>query len=345
MKELKLMAFTTKGLALAEKVIAGLDPKEWSCQAGTTRKESPFYINTSLGEWTRAAFQTAQAILFLGACGIAVRSIAPYLESKASDPAVLVADEGGNFVISLVSGHLGGANKLTSEVARILKAIPVITTATDVAGCFPVDVWAKEQGLAICGLKEAKAVSAALLEGRTVGFTSDFPVKGDLPQGLEWKNTGQTGIAVTIDETRNPFDTTLRLVPPVLCIGIGCCRGTGAREISLAVDKAFSQQGISPQAAAGVFSIDFKKDEPGLLAFCRERGLPFITYSATALGQLQGAFSSSPFVEEVTGIDNVCERSAVLGSGGGRLVIRKYTGKGVTVAAAQQDYTVSFDEL
>ena len=130
-------------------------------------------------------FQSMDALLFIGACGIAVRSIAPYLQGKDKDPAVVVLDERGIFAISLLSGHLGGANELTAVLANLTGAIPVITTATDINGRFAVDVFAKKQNLWISDLKAAKAVSAAVLDEEPVGFFSEFPVTGEIPCELQ----------------------------------------------------------------------------------------------------------------------------------------------------------------
>ena len=346
MKLLELIAFTEKGFEVAGRIVAGLDAREWSCRIGTTMKGHPCSIGKPLSRWTEEAFANARAIVFVGASGIAVRSIAPFLKSKAVDPAVIVVDDAGQFVIPLVSGHIGGANRLARTIAEIVGAVPVITTATDVNGRFAVDEWAREQGLAICTLAEAKAVSAALLAGRTIGFQSDFPVSGVLPEGLVDAAEGEIGIAVTLDDRAAPFATTLRLIPRMVTLGIGCRKGKTAEEIAGAVELALAGQRISRQAVAGVYSIDVKAEEPGLLAFCRERDLVFRTFSAEELNRVQGDFSASAFVSGVVGVDNVCERSAVLGGRSGkesRLVIRKQAHQGVTVAAAvRADYRVTF---
>ncbi len=348
MKLLQLIAFTGKGLEVAGRISAGLDAGEWTCRIGTTLKDHLYSIGKPLGLWTEEAFANARAIVFVGASGIAVRSIGPFLKSKAVDPAVIVVDDAAHFAIPLVSGHIGGANRLARTIAEIVDAVPVITTATDVNGCFAVDEWAREQGLAICTLAEAKAVSAALLAGKTIGFYSDFPVSGVLPEGLVVAADGEIGIAVTLDEEASPFATTLRLIPRLVTLGIGCRKGKSAEEIAGAVDLALAGQRISRQAVAGVHSIDVKAEESGLLAFCRERGLLFRTFSAEELRLAEGEFSASAFVAGVVGVDNVCERSAVLDSGsggyGGRLVVRKQAHQGVTVAAAVRgDYRVRFE--
>lgn len=347
MKQLEIITFTANGLEIAKRIAAGLDVKEWTCRIGTTLKDHPCSIGKPLSWWTEEAFANAGVIVFVGASGIAVRSIVPFLKSKAEDPAVIVVDDAGCFAISLVSGHIGGANRMARTIAEIVGAVPVITTATDVNSCFAVDEWAREQELAICTLEEAKVVSAALLAGKTVGFCSDFPVSGTLPEGLADAAEGEIGIAVTLDEEAAPFATTLRLIPRLVTLGIGCRKGKSAEEIARAVDLALAGQGISRQAAAGVYSIDVKAEEPGLLAFCRERRLPFGTFSAEELNRVQGDFAASAFVSGAVGVDNVCERSAVLGSGSGnesRLVIRKQAHQGVTVAAAiRGDYRVTFE--
>ena len=139
-------------------------------------------VDESIKEWTKARFADCDAIIFIGACGIAVRSIAPFVKSKKVDPAVVVVDEQGKFAISLLSGHIGGANELAQEVAEIVHGQPVVTTATDLNNKFAVDVFAKKNGCFISDMNLAKEVSAALLAGKEVGFASDFPWLGEIPE-------------------------------------------------------------------------------------------------------------------------------------------------------------------
>ena len=138
----------------------------------------------SAKEFTRRCFAGCDAIVFIGAAGIAVRMIAPLVKAKDTDPAVLVIDEKGRFVIPILSGHIGGANALAMRLATLLHATPVITTATDVNGVFAVDVWATQNGCAIPDTQHIKAVSAALLVGQSVGVQSYFGICGTLPMGV-----------------------------------------------------------------------------------------------------------------------------------------------------------------
>lgn len=273
-----------------------------------------------LDEWTKEHFSHEDGLIFVGSCGIAVRAIAPYVTSKVTDPAVVAADETGTFAVSLLSGHLGGANALAEDVAQALDALPVITTATDRAEIFAVDTWAKEQGLAIANPHRIKDVSARLLAGGTLRFGTDVVVSPCLPSG-----------------------DGLHLVPAVLTLGVGCRKGTAQAALDAAFSQVLSAENYHPEALKQVCTIDRKAEEPGLLAFCQSRRVPLRTYTAEELQAVPGTFTGSDFVRQVTGTDNVCERSALLGSGPeGRLLVRKTIFDGITMALAIEPCTVTF---
>ena len=292
----------------------------------------------SLPDFTGTVFDR-DAIVFVGACGIAVRAIAPHVASKKSDPAVLCLDEKGQFVISLLSGHIGGANRLAHRLARALGATPVITTATDVNGRFSVDAWAAERDMAISDMAVAKRVSAEIL-------TRDIPFWADeggepprLPDGLVWQNTGELGICVSVRDI-TPFAETLLLTPRALRVGIGCRRGTSKEAIDAAIDHVFAENHLRPEAVAEAASIDVKQDEAGLLAACAGRGWPARFYSAEELVQVAGSFTPSAFVKNTVGVDNVCERAAA--ATGGRIIVPKTALNGVTVAVAETEWRIGF---
>lgn len=286
-----------------------------------------------------AAFSASDALIFVSSCGIAVRSIAPYIRSKTEDPAVIAADEAGRFVISLLSGHMGGANALAGQIAAAIGAIPVITTATDVNSRFSVDTWAKNNGFAIDDMQAAKAVSAAILEA-DVPLTSAFPITGELPNGVIPGQSGDVGITLSY-RNAEPFGTTLRLIPQCLSVGVGCRRGTGAEAIARAVEQVLDENGLDARAIKCVASIDLKQDEPGLITFCEKAGLPLRFYSAEQLNALAGEFTPSRFVRETTGVDNVCERASMIGAK--ELIVKKTAINGVTVAVALIKTEVRFE--
>ena len=329
----------------------------------------------NLKEWTKKAFADSDAVIFVGATGIAVRSIAPYLKGKTVDPAVLVVDELGKFVISLVSGHIGGANELCSHLAGGLGFIPVITTATDLNARFAVDVFARKNRLSIGDMKLAKMISARLLDGETIGFSSDFSWSGQLPGGLEQEAKKQTegdqgdpavlelekmeqsngqqsdledqrpeyGICITVNKEKRPFPHTLHLIPRIAVLGVGCRKGILKETLEEFLLGFLKENQIAFESLKAVCSIDRKKEETAILAFCQKYQLPFAVYSAQELSQVPGAFSGSAFVADQVGVDNVCERSAVKGSGNGKLLIRKKAEGGMTAALAIEEWRAYFE--
>ena len=338
-----LISYTARGRALGAKVADILRAEGHSCRTFALPKffeEGDEPLTLSASDWAEKAFAEADALVFCCASGIAVRAIAPYVRDKRTDPAVLVLDEGGTFVIPLLSGHLGGANALATDIAIKLGATPVLTTATDVNGLFAVDVFAKANDLYIEDMALAKAVSAALLAGKKVGFRTDLPVTGVLPRELT-EDEAELGILVSAADNK-PFPRTLQLVPRRYAAGLGCRRGKSEEELEACLRENMVRCGVSVHELKALASIDLKRDEPGLLALANKLGLPFVTYSAEALQAVPGDFTTSAFVKETTGVDSVCERAAVLASGG-QLIVRKTAENGMTFALAKQEEAIRFE--
>ena len=346
----RLAEHVARGLARGEGIAGGSESERWAvsvaCGFGPGKVD--------LAQWTRESFAAADALLFVGAAGIAVRAIAPYVRSKTSDPAVLVMDVGGTWVIPLLSGHIGGANRLAQRIAGLSGARPVLTTATDVRGLWAVDDWATGCGLVIANPGAIKAISSKLLAGDTVRVRSDVAFSDSPPAQVELVDAfrdaaGDRGPDVLISAFAPASDghgTFLRLIPRVVRVGIGCRRGVAQEQVEAAWRVALDtlvERGVGfldERAVLGVYSIDLKAHEPGLLAFCVRHGWPLTTHSADELAAVEGDFSGSPFVREVTGVDNVCERAARLG--GARPLLSKLVHDGVTIALACDDITLAF---
>ncbi len=243
-------------------------------------------VQESISEWSRTHWNE-DALIFIGSCGIALRAVASCVESKLTDPAVLVIDEKGIFCISLLSGHLGGANELCRQISSTIGARAVITTASDVNGLLAIDLWADQQGIAIADKEAVKEFAAKLLRR-----------------------------------------------DQVVVAGIGCKKGTPYERIRDVVEEACKEIKIQTDHIKLIASIDLKKEEEGLVAYAKSLQLPFVTYSSQVLARVQGEFSASSFVKEITGVDNVCERSALASCKDGRLLMKKYAKQGVTVAFA-----------
>ena len=285
-----------------------------------------------------------QDIICVCAAAIAVRTIAPYLKSKVTDPAVLVADESGKFLISLLSGHIGGANEWCKELADSIGAIPVITTATDTRGMFAVDMFAAEHNMKIVNPVMIQDISGRILNGEAVGITGDETfVKMLRETEKQWNGQitytdnadgkYESGVQIISHPDENVvFKRTLKLVPQNLAVGIGCKKGKTAEEIEQVVKKVFDMNNLMPEAIAVAASVDRKADEQGIIEFARKFKVPYRTYTPEALREIEGDFSSSAFVNEQIGVDNVCERSACAASGGGRKLAGKTADNGITVA-------------
>lgn len=341
--EVRIVSYTAKGGQTAHRIDEALSERGHNCRRFALPKflsagDEP--LTVSAEQWAGNGFQNADALIFVCASGIAVRAIAPWVRDKKTDPAVLVLDEHGTFAIPLLSGHIGGANMLAKTLSEALGAVPVITTATDINDLFAVDVFAKNNRLFITDMHLAKEISAALLSGEPVGFSSDLPVSGALPKGLV---TGDAPIGVCVSrEDKTPFAKTLRLIPQRVALGAGCRRGKDPAAFDAFVRRELAAHGVSVNELCCAASIDLKKDEPALLAFAKANGLPFCTYSADELNTAAGEFSGSAFVKKTTGTDCVSERAAVLACGG-ELIVRKIAEDGMTVALARSKEGISFE--
>lgn len=299
-------------------------------------------------EWAGEQMRSGHALLFIGACGIAVRAIAPYVSDKLHDSPVLVMDEKGQYIVPILSGHMGGANELAIEIAKKTGAIPVITTATDLNQKFAVDVFAKKNGLSIMNREGIAKVSAKVLAGQEITIsveTGHVAEPFHLPEGVKFVSyppEEPVDILVTTEETDASF--LILLKPREYVIGMGCKKGKEPEKIEMLINKSMEAAGLQKNQIFALASIDRKKEEAGFLLWSRKAGVPFLTFSAERLQEVEGDFSSSAFVKEKTGADNVCERAAVKACGTeGKLVYEKHAEDGMTIAIAKREWSVFFD--
>jgi precorrin-4 C11-methyltransferase len=287
------------------------------------------------------AFPRCRGHVFVMAAGIVVRAIAARIRDKSVDPAVVVVDERGRHAVSLLSGHLGGANELAAAVAAITGGAPVITTATDVQGKPAIDLIAKALGLAIENPAAIAPVNAALLAGRAIGLHDPLELlAGRLPRARPvdlarpWRGRGPC-VAVDDREIAAP-PRALVLRPPSLAAGIGCNRGTPAGEIRDRLHACLAEAGLSPASLARLASIALKADEAGLLELARESGLPIEFFERRALRRVEGDVPNpSARVAAHVGVKSVCEAAAILAARGGPLIVPKRVSRNVTIAIAR----------
>ncbi len=345
--KVSVIAFTKNGCILCKKLndalqMASYDSTAYSLQQYAS-ESGLAAISGSLSEWTKRQFEEVDGIVYIGATGIAVRSIAPFLKSKTVDPAVVVLDELGQFVIPLLSGHIGGANELAIKIADLMQATPVITTATDLNNQFAVDVFAVKNHLYIARMDLAKNISAAVLRQEEIGFDSELEVMGELPPALVRDADCKLGIFISEQEVKQPFEQTLHLIPQRIFVGFGCRKAKPLAEIEEFVLETLEKHGISIHAVAKVATIDLKKQEAGLLQFCEHYHLPLEFFSAEELKEQPGEFEESDYVQTVTGIGNVCERAALAVSNQGRIILHKTAKNGMTISLARKEGSVCFE--
>ena len=315
---IRILHFTDKGKALSEKLKENLAMHD----AVIVPKGTP------LASVCDDAFADNEALVFVGAAGIAVRAIAPFVRDKLKDPPVIVIDENGSFVIPILSGHVGGANSLAIRIAEAIHAQPVITTATDVSGAFSVDVFAGENELRIVNRDGIAKVSSSALEGKPVTIC----IKGYPPEE-------PVDVLIADEEDSKGLKDPAKIVlcPKRYAIGMGCRRGKSFEELRAFAEEILRDNGIDINDAGCIATIDVKKDEEGLKRLSQAWHMPLITFEAGLLAKVEGSFSHSETVLEKVGVDNVCERAAVLAAGkGSRLKVKKTARDGMTIAVAER---------
>ena len=261
-------------------------------------------------------------------------------------------DEAGQFVIPVLSGHLGGANELAQQIAESLHSAAVVTTATDVNGLFAVDVFARKNGLRVCNPEAIRHVSGKLLQGEIIVMAVDPACMSpeemaELQPPKEVKliswNEAQAEHAVDVWITKKePQEDrkTLVLAPKTAVLGMGCRKNKSYNEIKQMIKTLVDSRKIDLDDIYALASVDVKEKEPGLQELAQHLRVPFVVFSAGELKKVPGDFTASAFVSRTVGVDNVCERAAVAAADGGSLLIHKQAMDGVTIAVAKREKIV-----
>lgn len=351
--KISVISFTEQGERLSERIKRQITEHEVAlftkCSALFMKKVEARKIEIPLGIWTEEQMKEKNAVVFIGACGIAIRAIAPYISNKLLDSPVIVIDENGRYVIPVLSGHIGGANELAIVLAEKLGAEPVITTATDIQQKFAVDLFAKKNHLHIKNQEGIAKVSAKVLCGEPLKIaveTGHLQKTAEFPNGIlqvEYPPQEKTDILVSGEGER--YEALITLCPKEYVIGIGCRKGKESERLNTFIEQVLQKQGIELWQIYGIASIDLKADEPAICTWSAKHRVPFFTYSCEELEKVEGCFQESDFVKQTVGVGNVCERAALNAAGkNGRLVGRKYAEDGMTIAIAKREWSVKPDE-
>ena len=383
--KLAIISFTENGIKLSQTVAKRLSRRKVTlytkCSRYTAEDLKVQRVKESLQVWTAQRMAEGDALLFIGACGIAVRAIAPNLTDKLHDVPVLVMDEEGQYVIPILSGHVGGANELAHELAGLMDACPVITTATDVQKKFAVDLFAKRNHLEIMNKDGIAKVSAKALAGEQLTIAvrakniecyhpkfcevceEDFTeAENQLLREASMHKQDQEAcvvepplrlvpyvknqqIDIVVSETPDNKNALIWLRPRRYVVGMGCRKNKDTEELLAFYQETLEQAMVELGEVYALASIEKKKDEPGLLAISERMRIPFFTYTAEELNRVGECVHSSEFVKAQVGVDNVCERAALAGCGvSGWLIYEKHAFDGMTIAIAERNWSVILDE-
>lgn len=289
-------------------------------------------------------FEEDTAMVFVGAVGMAVRLIANHVNDKLSDPPVVVIDERGQYVIPILSGHVGAANDLANELATLVKGIPVITTATDINGKFAIDVFASKNKLFITDKDKIKKISSRILSDETIQISSSFSVEGTIPdQVVMVKYPPRMNVDVIVSE--NVDDSkfcTLHLIPKRIVLGIDCKKGIDADVLKKFVVNQLNRCNITLDNLSAITSINSLSSENAISSLTKGRRIPFNTYSIEELVAAEGEFDNSDFIEEP--ISDIAARSALLCGKEGFFMLKKAKCDGISISIFRSDVRISFDE-
>jgi len=339
-----LWAITPKGALLARKIAENLPDSRLHLSADLNINDVPASCFERLSDAIAGDFHAYTGHVFIMSTGIVVRLIASCIRNKRTDPAVVVLDETGRHAISLVSGHLGGANSLAIKVARLTGADPVITTATDVNQVPAIDVLAKQHNLFIENPEAIKNINMAFITGKKFYLHDPYAllrdsidsshILTDFKKGQITENEDIPG--VFIDDTLADLSKKMLILRPgSLVAGIGCNRNTTMKEIEEFFKEVLEGSKLAISSVISLATINLKADEPGLIALAEELNLPISFYDKDELNRADGIKSPSDMVEKYTGVKSVCEAAAILASKNGKLIVPKHSTRNVTVAIAR----------
>lgn len=314
-----ILAITKGATLLGEQLAGQLEADFFPCKGK---------LRTTLETvWTRY-----EGIICIMATGIVVRTVAPLLKDKSKDPAVVVCDEQGKFAVSLLSGHLGGANALAERVADATGGQAVITTASDVLGQTALDLWCRELDLVIGNKTRFTQKMGKLVDTGSLQVYSRYPLP-PLPPDLIQTETVESADLIITSLAEIQTDAAL-LHPKTLVFGIGCKRGTPAALIEQCIEATCKKHNLAPQSIALIASITLKQDEQGLLTAAAGKQLNLRFFTSEELNTVPG-ITASPTVLRVTGAKAVAEPAAMLAAGATSLLVDKMKWQGATTAVAE----------
>lgn len=342
-----VVALTRGGGELAAKIAAVEDCQVYLYAQRVEGDDPPPGVKTftSLPQLYAEILSEYSSVILIMALGIVIRTIVPYLRGKDQDPAVLVIDEQGKYVVSALSGHLGGANKLAQQLAAKLGGTAVITTSTDVQGKMAVDSLAVELGWQVEPLSGLRQVNGALANGEAIQFITDCDyLIGKTLMGCSVADVNSVAqqktnalVMVSNRHRHQSKDPSLYLRPANVYLGVGCRKGIEFSQVWQAVRHILQQYNVSEKSINGIASCTVKEGEAALEQLAQQLAVPLVFYTAAELGGVikQYNLMGSDFVKSKIGVEAVCEPAAMKAATVPRLIASKQVFPGVTVAVAE----------
>jgi cobalt-precorrin 5A hydrolase len=312
----------------------------------------------AIKDFTEGAWDKYDGIIYHVSLGAVIRTIAPFLKGKDVDPAVVTVDDGKRFAISVLSGHVGGANELTEQVAAALGAVPVVTTASDARATIPVDILGRELGWSLETKDFVTPVSAAVVNEKAIAFVQEagetawWTRPTPLPKNIRvfasisearasgsvdaWLVVSERATEALKAELGEDWERSVVYRPKTLWCGMGCDFGTDLPELLGLIEETFAEAGLSPKCIAGIASIDIKEKEEALHQLAQHWGLPLRFFSREELNEKKTKSMPNPLVMKYTGAVGVCEPAAMLAAGVGDLVVMKHKSQRATLAVARK---------
>lgn len=354
-----VVAITKHGVELARKLgnsFQNADVYYMSkFEKGDERKQDIQLFTGSVRLLLPSLFEAYKGLIIIISLGAVVRMIAPLLKDKKTDPAVVVIDDKGEHVISVLSGHIGGANELTKEVAAALKARPIITTASDVQGTIPVDLFGKRFGWVWDSAEKLTPVSAAVVNEEKIAVVQESGEKEwwhygpSIPENIKLYHSVAEALnekpdAALVITHRNLSEEENLILhngvlyrPKMIVLGMGCNRGTSSEEIEAVIDETLEELNFSKKSVKALCTIDLKKDEAGLIEVANKNRWEFIYFTSNELNSIK-IQDPSETVFKYTGAYGVSEPAALLYSGAEKLALTKKKSGNVTISVAVIPY-------
>lgn len=329
-KNIYVYAVSKRGYLLAKRIKTYINSAKIFTLSKYTPNESE-KLKDGLKNHVDANFKKADLMIFVMSTGICVRMIKDSIEDKKKDPAIIVVDECGQNIISLLSGHIGGANDYARELSGLLEANPVITTATDLNEKWGIDTFSKENGFKLVDFRKAKLFTAYILENHKVSLETDFQIKTELKESFTMDESSKYKLVIS-NRNIESNEYILQLYKPNLVLGLGCKRGTSLEKLEKFIGEALDNIGYDINAVKRIASIDLKSNEKGILDIIQKHGWEFDTFPPEELKSVSNMFDKSKFVESITGTPAVAEPSGYLSSDCGACVLKKIKENGMTLS-------------